>query len=81
MAEKIECAGKSNKAHPDAITAALHQAGHQVKYQEFPGMCHTYNVPSPSSGKAFGFYLRGLKTYESDDILYVIAEEVPRDDN
>ena len=61
MAEKIGCAGKSNKAHPDAITAALHQAGHQVKYQEFPGMCHTYNVPSPSSGKAFGFYLQSGK--------------------
>ena len=29
---------------------------------------------------SYKFYLRGLKTYETDDILYVMVDEVLRDD-
>jgi hypothetical protein len=60
MAEKIECAGKSNKAHPDALTAALHQAGHQVKYQEFPGMCPHIMFPLQVPGKRLDFICKAV---------------------
>lgn len=50
----------SKKAHSDAMTAALRQAGHQVEYLEIPGMRHGYNVPLKVHEKRLDFICKAV---------------------